>query len=107
MEAKDTILPPYLYESCDLFVDVKNIEFNENLFTIQPNLTSDFTTITCNINAEKLVQIHNLNGQLISQYNMAQNQTTLELDMTSTNAGLYIVSVTTDSYLSTKRIVVR
>lgn len=107
MEAKDTILPPYLFESCLLTVDLDYVEFNENLFTIRPNLTSDFTVLSCDVQSDKLVQIMDLNGQVISEYKMSSNQSNLTLDMTNHSAGLYIVSVTTDTYRSTKRLVLR
>ena len=107
MEEKDTILNAYVFNSCDITPVANKETIIEDAFTLNPTVTADFTFLkTANTDA-KTIEVYNLNGQLVQQLYMSAGQQELMIDVTDISAGMYIVNMRTENFVSTKRMVVR
>ncbi len=106
MEAKDTIVDAYVFESCDLMiVNVDQTTFDSNLFTIAPNPAMDQVSVTCDVKEEKLVTILDINGSVIQQFTMAASQSSMNVMLNDFASGMYIMTVTSDKTRSAQKFI--
>jgi hypothetical protein len=61
-----------------------------NAFTMYPNPTQDFLTISTGDNASKAIEILDLSGKLVNQIVMGQMHT---IDVSSMDAGVYFITI--------------
>ena len=64
-------------------------ENNEIAFVMYPNPAKDFVTIESAMDA--VVKIYSVNGQMLSQQNISEGISTI--DLSNLNAGMYFISV--------------
>ncbi len=81
-----------------------------NIFTISPNPAEDFARITLpsNVNSGSvIIELTDLAGKLILSENVSSNGNTVVLPLNSVEAGMYLVSVTSNGNRNTSRIIVK
>ncbi len=91
----DTVLPPYIYNSCNL----RNVSIDDDLnaqrpVKLFPNPAEDVLNVTfSNMDRKSYsIEVLNVNGQLVKQYaNVVNEELTISLKDLST--GLYFVSI--------------
>ncbi len=106
MEAKDTIVTAYLFGTCDVVVANKETVL-EDVFTLNPSVTSDMTILSTRNTDAKIIEIYNLNGQLVQQLSMDAGQQKMMINVADLSAGMYIVNMRTNEFISTKRLVIQ
>jgi len=93
------------YNACSICVtNVNDLTIDDTLFAINPSVSSESFNVTFNTNDTKVLSVVTLNGQLISQSEIASQSATL--DATQLSAGVYLVNVVSGNAISTQRIVV-
>ena len=76
-------------ESVEVKITVSITENNEVAFMMYPNPTENYITIESAKDA--VVKIYSINGQMLSQQNISEGTSTI--DLSELNAGMYFVSV--------------
>jgi len=81
--------------SCDMILDIIDLETNRNLFTIQPTIAKNFTNISFGenfINQEKQVLLISSTGQLVYTAHL-QNENSYRINTSDYANGLYSLTV--------------
>lgn len=79
------------------------IENVKNNFTFYPNPTNDLLTIETEQSYNYSLEIISLNGQLI--FNTELEGTTHQIDISSFQKGVYLISISSDDFVKTKKII--
>jgi len=81
------------------------VEFKDNLFSINPNPVSNFTTITLDRTIDAVVNIHSASGQVLLSNTIQSKE--LTVDLTDFPQGTYSVTVTDSEskIVSTKQLI--
>ncbi len=108
MEAQDTVLPAYVYESCMITtVGTEDLDFDENLFQVRPSVTSDYAEIVWTSNEERQISIYSISGQLTKTYNVASFTNSVRVDASEMGSGLYVIRMTTETKVGSQKLVIR
>jgi hypothetical protein len=109
----DSTLYVYCYDSCftcDGFnVFTTQLQIDDKLFSIRPNITRDYTNIVFAENAvmeEKLIRIYNTYGQLVKT-EIVNNTDIYRLDVNRLASGMYFVNIQSGNRMATKRLVIQ
>jgi 1,4-alpha-glucan branching enzyme len=111
--AGDSTLYVYCYDSCytcDGFnVNTTQVMIDENLFSIRPNITRDFTNLhfaNYAISEEQVIRVYNAYGQLILN-EIVNNTDIYRMDVSQLASGMYFVNVQSGNRIATKRLVIQ
>lgn len=91
-------------ESC--LVGTNDLTLNPNLVFIHPNVVRNFTQLKFAPNVgEKQVELWDLNGRLVWQKQLPTGQDQYQLEMSNYQSGIYLLRVSTDEMVITKRMI--
>jgi hypothetical protein len=78
-----------------------------NLFDVYPNPTSNVCTVSFNKSYSKLkIEVYNTLGSLVKELNMSDSKS-IQLDLNELPNGIYVIKISTDNSISTKRLIKR
>lgn len=106
----DNNQPAFCWSVCDIcgYTNVNNVEVDENLFSINPSLVSNFANIMFSddvTNQEKQVTVLNTVGQVVFSTTV-NNSNQLRIETANYANGMYFVSVQSENVRLTKKFVV-
>lgn len=108
MEANDTILPAYVFESCMIStVATNDLTFDDNLFTLRPSVSSDYTDVQWESTDARTITIFGINGQMMYQQDIAPGVSTHRVDLSAYANGMYIVQMNTQTSVGSQKLIVR
>lgn len=82
----------------------KMVEENENLkCKVYPNPANDIITVEMFISRTYTIGISSIDGQLVYQTRIDENS--CQIDLSSFNSGVYIISVKSEGFVATKKII--
>ena len=90
-------------------VGTRQLAVDNNLFTIQPNLATEYTTIHFANNAvmeQKTIRMFNAFGQIVSSV-VTENTNVYRMDLSNLAAGMYFINVQGENTMATKRLVIQ
>ena len=99
--------PHPFYNSVSLTNDFTAIDESEEVkeFIVYPNPNSGIVSLkVLGVDTEKEIIIHNLNGTLIRKEKM--NNEFKTMDLTQFNTGVYLITVNSENFSSTKKLVI-
>jgi hypothetical protein len=73
--------------------------------SIYPNPASDYFTISTANNTEKTVSVRNVNGQLVKT--LRSTEAELRINTEALKSGVYMLSISTEDYSITRKLVIR
>jgi hypothetical protein len=94
-------------ERSELSTIVKIITDNSGAFVMGPNPASTSLTVRRQNNTEAAhIELMNVNGKLIKQFNMAGTSATLTINVSGLAKGIYLLKLTTTKGIQTEKIMV-
>lgn len=99
----------YVWNSCDdCTVGLESLEVNDAIFTVQPNLVQEETTIVFgnSFNAVKSLSLYNAIGQKILSFSIPSGIVQHTLNVANLQEGLYIINVETDDKQQSRKIII-
>ncbi len=97
----DTVGSPNVYFTTECAVGVQEQSFSE--LSIYPNPTNNFLTIETEQPDHYSINITSLNGQLI--YSTIMEGTTHQIDLSSFQKGIYFITIRSDEFVTTRKII--
>ncbi len=90
-----------------LGVGTKDLVVDHNMFTLQPTLAGDFTTLffAQNVSEEKLVRLLDATGTLVETFKIEGNTTERRLETGTLAKGMYLVYVQAGNRIATQKFV--
>ncbi len=106
MEEKDTVLAPYLFESCDISTDTRDLTFDDKLFSLNPTISSNTVNIRWTDSGSKVLRVVSVSGQVVKQINIDAAANEFTLDVTQFGKGLYLVNLMTETKVGLRKMIV-
>ena len=91
-----------IWGTCPLVVNTTEIDNTES-FTIYPNPANTFLTIENGTAGVYYIEINSLNGRLL--YNREYNKPIIQLDLSSFQKGVYIITIRSRDQVWTEKII--
>lgn len=101
------VLTEYCFNTCEnCEVGVNDLIVDNSLFSIQPTISSEYFDVSINSNSDINLRVISMDGRVMTNTNLKTGIASHRIDAGTFDQGMYLVSVTTDTAISTQRVLV-
>ncbi len=103
----EEVLTEYCFNTCDnCSVSVDDLIIDNSLFAIQPTMSNAYFDITFGTQKAINLRVVAVDGRVVTNNKLPTGTGNYRLDATAMDQGMYLVSIMTDTAISTQRIMV-